>query len=58
MADQTAQRIHTYCGLCIARCGAVAVVEDNRFTRLEPDPAHPVHFLTVRGVGYRFVPEP
>jgi DNA-binding response OmpR family regulator len=25
---------------------------------LEPDPAHPVHFLTVRGVGYRFVPEP
>jgi hypothetical protein len=34
MADQTAQRIHTYCGLCIARCGAVAVVEDGRFTRL------------------------
>lgn len=25
---------------------------------LEPDPAQPVHFLTVRGVGYRFVPEP
>jgi DNA-binding response OmpR family regulator len=25
---------------------------------LEPDPANPVHFLTVRGVGYRFVPEP
>jgi DNA-binding response OmpR family regulator len=25
---------------------------------LEPDPVHPVHFLTVRGVGYRFVPEP
>ena len=25
---------------------------------LEPDPAHPVHFLTVRGVGYRFVAEP
>jgi DNA-binding response OmpR family regulator len=24
---------------------------------LEPDPAHPVHFLTVRGVGYRFMPE-
>jgi anaerobic selenocysteine-containing dehydrogenase len=41
MADHTAQRIHTYCGLCIARCGAVAVVEDNRFTRLEPDPGHP-----------------
>ncbi len=25
---------------------------------LEPDPAHPAHFITVRGVGYRFVPEP
>jgi len=25
---------------------------------LEPDPAKPVHLLTVRGVGYRFVPEP
>ena len=35
------KRIHTYCGLCIARCGAVAVVEDGRFTRLEPDPSHP-----------------
>lgn len=23
---------------------------------LEPDPANPVHLLTVRGVGYRFVP--
>jgi DNA-binding response OmpR family regulator len=25
---------------------------------LEPDPSSPVHLLTVRGVGYRFVPEP
>ncbi len=25
---------------------------------LEPDPAKPAHFVTVRGVGYRFVPEP
>lgn len=24
---------------------------------LEPDPAHPTHFVTVRGVGYRFVPD-
>jgi anaerobic selenocysteine-containing dehydrogenase len=35
------QRVHGYCGLCIARCGCIAVVEDGRFTRLEPDPAHP-----------------
>jgi anaerobic selenocysteine-containing dehydrogenase len=41
MAGRTAQRIHTYCALCIARCGAVAVVEDGRFARLKPDPAHP-----------------
>ena len=42
MADPNgARRIHGYCGLCIARCGCVAVVEDGRFTRLEPDPAHP-----------------
>jgi anaerobic selenocysteine-containing dehydrogenase len=34
-------RIHGYCGLCIARCGTIAVVEDGRFTRLDPDPAHP-----------------
>src|SRR5437667_2218576 len=42
MADViTTERIHGYCGLCIARCGCVAVVEAGRFTRLEPDPAHP-----------------
>jgi anaerobic selenocysteine-containing dehydrogenase len=35
------QRVHGYCGLCIARCGCIAVVEDGRFTRVEPDPAHP-----------------
>jgi DNA-binding response OmpR family regulator len=31
---------------------------DNFIVRLrkyfEPDPAHPIHFQTVRGVGYRF----
>src|SRR6201987_4434826 len=42
MADSNGtQHVHGYCGLCIARCGCVAVVEDGRFTRLEPDPAHP-----------------
>jgi anaerobic selenocysteine-containing dehydrogenase len=42
MADPAGtQRIHGYCALCIARCGCVAVVEDGRFTRLEPDPTHP-----------------
>jgi anaerobic selenocysteine-containing dehydrogenase len=42
MADRTRiQRIHGYCGLCVARCGSVATVEDGRFTRLDPDPTHP-----------------
>jgi anaerobic selenocysteine-containing dehydrogenase len=35
------QHIHGYCGLCIARCGMVATVEEGRFTRLDPDPSHP-----------------
>jgi DNA-binding response OmpR family regulator len=25
---------------------------------LEPDPAKPIHLLTIRGIGYRFLPEP
>src|SRR5690348_17827157 len=42
MPDHTGvQHVHGYCGLCIARCGSVAVVQDGRFIRLEPDPAHP-----------------
>jgi anaerobic selenocysteine-containing dehydrogenase len=35
------RRVRGYCGLCIARCGAVAIVEGGRFARLEPDPTHP-----------------
>jgi anaerobic selenocysteine-containing dehydrogenase len=35
------RRVHSYCGFCIARCGCIAVVDDDRFVRLEPDPAHP-----------------
>jgi anaerobic selenocysteine-containing dehydrogenase len=42
MSDHASlRRIHTYCALCIARCGAIAVVENGRFTRLEPDLGHP-----------------
>jgi DNA-binding response OmpR family regulator len=25
--------------------------------KLEPDPANPVHFRTVHGVGYKFLPQ-
>src|SRR5262249_48429525 len=42
MAEASTRRqIQGYCGLCIARCGTVATVEDGRFTRLDPDPTHP-----------------
>lgn len=37
----TAERIPTYCALCVSRCGCVAVVEDGHLLRVEPDPAHP-----------------
>lgn len=35
------ERIPGYCALCVSRCGSIAVMEDGRFTALEPDPAHP-----------------
>jgi len=35
------ERVSGYCGLCVSRCGSIAVVEDGRFTALEPDPSHP-----------------
>ena len=35
------RKVKGYCGLCIARCGTIATVEDGRFTRLDPDPSHP-----------------
>src|SRR5579862_5124682 len=34
-------KIQSYCALCISRCGAIAVVENDRFVALEPDPSHP-----------------
>ena len=39
--NTTVARVPGFCGLCIARCGCIATVEDGRFTRLDPDPAHP-----------------
>jgi anaerobic selenocysteine-containing dehydrogenase len=37
----TTHQTQGYCGLCIARCGTIATVENGRFTRLDPDPTHP-----------------
>src|SRR5258705_12723825 len=36
-----ARQLRGFCGLCIARCGTIATLEDGRFTRLDPDPTHP-----------------
>src|SRR6516164_5402919 len=42
MADRAGtKRINAYCGLCVARCGAVAVLENGHFTALDADPEHP-----------------
>ena len=38
---QVSERIQGYCALCISRCGSIAVVENDRFVALEPDPSHP-----------------
>lgn len=39
-ANET-RRVHGFCGLCIARCGTIATIENGRFARLDPDPSHP-----------------
>ncbi|HXW25296.1 MAG TPA: molybdopterin-dependent oxidoreductase, partial [Xanthobacteraceae bacterium] len=41
MTVPTERQVRGYCGLCIARCGTIATVENGRFTRLDPDPEHP-----------------
>jgi anaerobic selenocysteine-containing dehydrogenase len=41
MNPAAAIKVPGFCGLCIARCGSIATVEDGRFTRLDPDPTHP-----------------
>lgn len=38
---QSKERIQGYCALCVSRCGSIAVVENDRFVALEPDPSHP-----------------
>jgi anaerobic selenocysteine-containing dehydrogenase len=42
LADkQSVQRIPVYCAMCVSRCGSIAIVENDRFVALEPDPSHP-----------------
>jgi anaerobic selenocysteine-containing dehydrogenase len=47
----TTQQLHTYCAMCISRCGVVATVEDGRFTKVNADPAHPNGCICVKGTA-------
>ncbi|HLO32717.1 MAG TPA: molybdopterin-dependent oxidoreductase [Anaerolineales bacterium] len=38
---QSTKRIQGYCAMCVSRCGSIAVIENDRFVALEPDPSHP-----------------
>ena len=45
------EHIHTYCAMCISRCGVVATVEDGRLTKVNADPGHPDGCICVRGTA-------
>ena len=43
------EEIHTYCPMCIAQCGVVAMVEDGRFSKVTPDSEHPNGGICIKG---------
>ncbi len=43
------ENIHTYCAMCISRCGVLARLEDGRFTKVTADPSHPNGCICVKG---------
>ena len=45
------QQLHTYCAMCISRCGVVATVEDGRLTKVNVDLAHPNGCICVKGTA-------
>jgi anaerobic selenocysteine-containing dehydrogenase len=47
----TTQEFHTYCAMCISRCGVVATVQDGRLTKVNADPAHPNGCICVKGTA-------
>jgi len=53
--SSTTEQIHSYCALCISRCGAIATIKDGRFVALRADPSHPTgQALCIKG---RVAPE-
>jgi anaerobic selenocysteine-containing dehydrogenase len=47
----TTQQLHTYCAMCISRCGVIATVENGRLTKVNADPAHPNGCICVKGTA-------
>ena len=45
------EQIHTYCSMCVSRCGVLATVEDERLTKVTADPEHPNGCICVKGVA-------
>jgi Molybdopterin oxidoreductase Fe4S4 domain len=42
------QQMHTYCAMCVSRCGVLATVEDGRLTKVTADPEHPNGCICVK----------
>jgi anaerobic selenocysteine-containing dehydrogenase len=47
----TVEQIHTYCAMCISRCGVVATVDDGVLTKVNADPEHPNGCICVKGTA-------
>jgi anaerobic selenocysteine-containing dehydrogenase len=45
------EQIHTYCAMCVSKCGVVATVEDGQFTKVTPDPEHPNGCICTKGTA-------
>lgn len=43
------EAVHTYCPMCVAQCGVVAIVEDGRLTKIKPDSEHPNGGICIKG---------
>jgi anaerobic selenocysteine-containing dehydrogenase len=50
MRSAQGEQVHTFCPLCVSRCGAIATVAGGRLIALQPDPGHPTgSALCVKG---------
>jgi anaerobic selenocysteine-containing dehydrogenase len=47
----TVQQHHTYCAMCVSRCGVVATVDNGVLKSVNADPAHPNGCICVKGTA-------